>query len=171
MLHAEVNMGKLLCGSELRGLGLPKARCPGVRWRASAGPMRIVSVPWPRVPHSHAVADREPDVRAFGSTGPLSSHGTLAVFIGHPAVADPRSGAGRGRLRQLKMLSGAPEIWFVPVIFDVRHKPRNHYGVDWTLAKHLVGDMNIAALGIQCVRQHDRPVDTWMAVSGYALEL
>ena len=39
--------------------------------------MRILSVPWPRVQHSHAVADREPDVELSVQQGPFPAMARL----------------------------------------------------------------------------------------------
>jgi hypothetical protein len=42
-------------------------------------------------------------------------------------------------------------------VLHVRHEGRSENQVDRTLAKHLIGDVNVAALGITCDRLHGRP--------------
>jgi len=50
----------------------------------------------------------------------------------------------------------AGEVWFVPIILYIRYETGNQNQIDRTFAKCLIGDMNIAALGILGNRLHGR---------------
>jgi hypothetical protein len=66
---------------------------------------------------------------------PIGKPGTALVEQDHPAaLAEPLQPAREPRLG--------------PVVVDMRDEARRHHQVDRTFAEHLVGDVDLAALGV-----------------------